>query len=180
MSTVWNKPPATTAVSSTAIHKYLESSSSTPEAPVLQDVAPEPELRSHLPIFTSNCPGWICYAEKTTPQVLPYISTVKSPQQIIGTLIKYFLSLPKLPELGSFSDTLMECTTNQFSSLTMEEQSYLGDSLPASKKDRKSTLPLAKNVIMVSIQPCFDKKLEASRKVNKILFAACFIVSNLH
>jgi iron only hydrogenase large subunit-like protein len=162
MSTTWNKPPTTTAVSSTAINVYPESSNNSEAAPIIKKIPPEPELSSHLPIFTSNCPGWICYAEKTTPQVLPYISNVKSPQQIIGTLMKYFLSLPKLPELGTFSDTLMEGATEKFSSLTIEEPSSSTDS---ANKERKTNLPLANNVIMVSIQPCFDKKLEASRKV---------------
>ena len=32
------------------------------------------------PILTSACPGWICYAEKTHPHVLPHLSRLKSPQ----------------------------------------------------------------------------------------------------
>jgi hypothetical protein len=43
-----------------------------------------------LPVLSSSCPGWVCYAEKTQgAAVLPYLSTVKSPQQIMGTLLKY-------------------------------------------------------------------------------------------
>lgn len=43
-----------------------------------------------LPVLSSSCPGWVCYAEKTQgASVLPYLSTVKSPQQIMGTLLKY-------------------------------------------------------------------------------------------
>ncbi|XP_076813276.1 cytosolic Fe-S cluster assembly factor narfl-like [Clavelina lepadiformis] len=46
-----------------------------------------------LPMLTSSCPGWICYAEKTHGKlVIPHISTVKSPQQITGTLVKELLS----------------------------------------------------------------------------------------
>ncbi|KAF2637978.1 cytosolic Fe-S cluster assembly factor NAR1 [Massarina eburnea CBS 473.64] len=44
------------------------------------------------PILTSACPGWICYAEKTHPYVLPYISRLKSPQALTGTLVKSVLS----------------------------------------------------------------------------------------
>lgn len=40
------------------------------------------------PILTSSCPGWICYAEKTHPYVLPHLSRLKSPQAMMGTLIK--------------------------------------------------------------------------------------------
>jgi len=32
--------------------------------------------------------GWVCYGEKLHPQSLPFISRVKSPQQIMGSLIK--------------------------------------------------------------------------------------------
>ncbi|CRK29424.1 hypothetical protein BN1708_015615 [Verticillium longisporum] len=44
------------------------------------------------PTLTSNCPGWVCYAEKTHPHVLPHISKVKSPQALMGTLLKTTLS----------------------------------------------------------------------------------------
>lgn len=40
------------------------------------------------PILSSICPGWVLYAEKTHPYVLPMISTVKSAQQITGCLLK--------------------------------------------------------------------------------------------
>jgi iron only hydrogenase large subunit-like protein len=44
---------------------------------------------SPLPMLASACPGWVCYAEKTHGNfVLPYISTSKSPQAVMGTLIK--------------------------------------------------------------------------------------------
>ena len=44
------------------------------------------------PILTSACPGWICYAEKTHPHVLPHLSALKSPQALSGTLLKSVLS----------------------------------------------------------------------------------------
>ncbi|KAF4332426.1 cytosolic Fe-S cluster assembly factor NAR1 [Fusarium beomiforme] len=44
------------------------------------------------PILASSCPGWVCYAEKTHPHVLPHISKVKSPQALMGTLLKTTLS----------------------------------------------------------------------------------------
>lgn len=44
------------------------------------------------PILSSACPGWICYAEKTHPHVLPHLSKLKSPQAMSGTLLKSVLS----------------------------------------------------------------------------------------
>jgi len=48
------------------------------------------ELRK--PLLTSSCPGWICYAEKTHPHILPHLSRLKSPQALMGTLLKTTLS----------------------------------------------------------------------------------------
>jgi hypothetical protein len=47
--------------------------------------------RTSLPMLASACPGWVCYAEKTHSEMLPFISTTKSPQQIMGTLVKEWL-----------------------------------------------------------------------------------------
>ncbi|KAG0716324.1 Cytosolic Fe-S cluster assembly factor NARFL [Chionoecetes opilio] len=42
-----------------------------------------------LPMLASACPGWVCYAEKTHGSfILPYMSTVRSPQQVMGSLVK--------------------------------------------------------------------------------------------
>ena len=48
-----------------------------------------------FPLLASACPGWICYAEKTHGKLLPFISAVKSPQQVMGSLVKKWLA-PKL------------------------------------------------------------------------------------
>ena len=44
------------------------------------------------PVLTSACPGWICYAEKTHPHVLPHISKLKSPQALAGMMVKTVLA----------------------------------------------------------------------------------------
>lgn len=65
--------------------------------------------------------GWVCYAEKTHGNfILPYISVTKSPQQIMGSLVKYHLA----ENMG-----------------LSPEQIY-----------------------HVTVMPCYDKKLEASRE----------------
>jgi len=47
---------------------------------------------SVLPMLASACPGWVCYAEKTHAEMLPFISRTKSPQQVMGTLVKEWLA----------------------------------------------------------------------------------------
>ncbi|KAF9124734.1 hypothetical protein BGW39_007939 [Mortierella sp. 14UC] len=49
------------------------------------------ETESAMPMLASACPGWICYAEKTHGYMLPYISETKSPQQIMGSMVKNHL-----------------------------------------------------------------------------------------
>eukprot|EP00053_Salpingoeca_punica_P003240 m.42009 g.42009 ORF g.42009 m.42009 type:complete len:481 (-) comp12062_c0_seq2:200-1642(-) len=73
-----------------------------------------------LPLLASACPGWICYAEKTHGNfILPFISSVKSPQQIMGSIVKTHIA------------------------------------------QRHGKRP--DQVYHVTVMPCFDKKLEASR-----------------
>lgn len=73
-----------------------------------------------LPMLTSACPGWICYAEKTHGEfILPYISSTRSPQQMMGSLVKCYFA----------------------------EQQGLSP----------------QQIYHVTVMPCFDKKLEASR-----------------
>ncbi|KAL5836455.1 hypothetical protein ACOSQ4_015952 [Xanthoceras sorbifolium] len=76
--------------------------------------------KSSLPMLSSACPGWICYAEKQHGSyILPYISSVKSPQQTLGATIKHHIC----HKLGFRPDEIYH----------------------------------------VSVMPCYDKKLEASR-----------------
>ncbi|NOR34206.1 MAG: 2Fe-2S iron-sulfur cluster binding domain-containing protein [Bacteroidales bacterium] len=41
-----------------------------------------------FPLITSSCPAWIHYAEQYYPELLPFLSPLKSPQQMAGALIR--------------------------------------------------------------------------------------------
>ncbi|KAJ1678253.1 Cytosolic Fe-S cluster assembly factor nar1, partial [Spiromyces aspiralis] len=62
------------------------------------------------PLLASWCPGWVCYAEKTHPEVIPHLSRVKSPQQMMGSVVKDYLarSLGKSPDT-IYHTTVMPC-----------------------------------------------------------------------
>ncbi|KAG5854236.1 hypothetical protein ANANG_G00035660 [Anguilla anguilla] len=52
-----------------------------------------------LPMFTSSCPGWIRYAERVLGSlVTPHICTAKSPQQIMGSLVKDFFTQQQIED----------------------------------------------------------------------------------
>jgi iron-only hydrogenase group A len=44
--------------------------------------------KERKPLYISACPAWVKYAEQFIPSILPQLSTVKSPQQVTGALIK--------------------------------------------------------------------------------------------
>ena len=46
------------------------------------------ENKSETPLIISACPAWVKYAEQFIPSLIPQLSTVKSPQQITGVLVK--------------------------------------------------------------------------------------------
>jgi NADP-reducing hydrogenase subunit HndD len=70
-----------------------------------------------LPMFTSCSPGWIKYMEHFNPDMLPNLSTCKSPQQMFGTIAKtyYAAKLGKKPE-DMFVVSIMPCTAKKFES----------------------------------------------------------------
>ena len=44
------------------------------------------------PVFTSCCPAWINFAEKHYPDVLPHLSSTRSPQAVVGKIAKTYLA----------------------------------------------------------------------------------------
>ena len=68
-----------------------------------------------LPQFTSCCPGWIKFAEYFHPDLLPNLSTAKSPQQMFGALAKtyYAQKIGRKPE-DVVVVSVMPCTAKKF------------------------------------------------------------------
>ena len=68
-----------------------------------------------LPMITSCCPGWINFAEQNYPELLPHLSTCKSPQQMFGALAKsyYAEKIGKKPE-DLFVVSIMPCTAKKY------------------------------------------------------------------
>lgn len=63
------------------------------------------------PVICSECPGWVCYAEKVAGQgAIPLMSKIKSPQQIIGRFIKELYWKRRGKNMGSlFHVAVMPC-----------------------------------------------------------------------
>ena len=66
------------------------------------------------PMFTSCCPGWVSYVNKTHPYFVPNLSTTKSPQQIFGALAKsYFAQKKGLKPKEICSISIMPCVSKK-------------------------------------------------------------------
>ncbi len=67
-----------------------------------------------LPMFTSCCPGWINYAEKHIPEILPHISSTRSPQAVQGALAKTYLAKKmELDPAKIRTISIMPCTAKK-------------------------------------------------------------------
>jgi NADH-quinone oxidoreductase subunit G/NADP-reducing hydrogenase subunit HndD len=68
-----------------------------------------------LPMMTSCSPGWIKFVEEFYPEMTPNLSTCKSPQQMMGAIIKsYFAEKEGIDPKKIFSVSIMPCTAKKF------------------------------------------------------------------
>lgn len=80
---------------------------------------------AHLPLFTSCCPGWVNWVEINRPDLLPHLSTTKSPQQMHGALTKR----------GHFAATLGAAFANG------EDEPYVVSVMPCTAKKDEAARP---------------------------------------
>lgn len=68
-----------------------------------------------LPMLTSCSPGWVKFAEEFFPEMLPNLSSCKSPQQMLGAIIKsHWARERNLEPTKIFSVAVMPCTAKKF------------------------------------------------------------------
>ncbi len=68
-----------------------------------------------LPMITSCSPGWVKYIEMNYPELLPHLSTCKSPHQMFGALIKtYFAEKEKIDPKKIYVVSIMPCIAKKF------------------------------------------------------------------
>jgi len=68
-----------------------------------------------LPLITSCSPGWIKFIEHFYPDLLPHLSTCKSPQQMFGALAKtYYAEKAGIDPKDIVVVSIMPCTAKKF------------------------------------------------------------------
>ena len=77
-----------------------------------------------LPMMTSCSPGWVKFVETFYPEFIENISSCKSPQQMMGAIIKsYFAQREGIDPKKIYSVAVMPCTAKKFEA----QRSELGD-----------------------------------------------------
>ncbi len=71
----------------------------------------------NLPLLTSCCPAWVQFVETKHPDMLPNVSTCKSPMSMFSAIIKEYFK-DKLPDgkTKHYHVALMPCTAKKFES----------------------------------------------------------------
>lgn len=68
-----------------------------------------------LPLITSCSPGWIKYVEHFYPDLIPHLSSCKSPQQMFGSIMKtYYGIVQGIARDTIYTVSVMPCTAKKF------------------------------------------------------------------
>ncbi|MBR3249561.1 MAG: [Clostridia bacterium] len=68
-----------------------------------------------MPMITSCCPGWVKYAEMNYPELLPHLSSCKSPHEMFGALLKsYYAEKEKIDPKNIYVVSVMPCIAKKF------------------------------------------------------------------
>ena len=94
-----------------------------------------------FPILSSASPAWVSYVETYAPEFIPNLSTCKSPQQMLGSLIKtYYAEKSRVVPESIFSVSLTPCLARKYE---MQRQEFKWDSFYRSQVTPAYTQPLA-------------------------------------
>lgn len=78
------------------------------------------------PLLSSCCPAWVRYVEEFHHEWIAQLSTIKSPQQIMGTLIKsIYAQQEELSRETIYTVAVMPCVGNKFEA-SREENTHKG------------------------------------------------------
>jgi NADH-quinone oxidoreductase subunit G len=73
------------------------------------------EGEGEIPLITTCCPAWVDYLEKYYGEMIPNFSTAKSPQQMMGAMIKtYYSQKAGLDPAKVYSVSIMPCTAKKY------------------------------------------------------------------
>ena len=118
-----------------------------------------------LPVLASACPGWVCYAEKATakgaaPRALRHLSGVRSPQGVMGALVKKGWGGGGG---GGWRGGAAAAGGGGAAGAGAGAGAGGGSGAAETRGSGPGEAGTAKKVYHVTVMPCYDKKLEAAR-----------------
>jgi NADH-quinone oxidoreductase subunit G len=85
------------------------------------------EVSSDIPLITSCCPAWVDYMEKYYSDMIPNFSTAKSPQQMMGAMIKaYWADKAGVDPDKVYSVSVMPCTAKKWETKRNDDMKSAG------------------------------------------------------
>ncbi|WP_346355569.1 [FeFe] hydrogenase, group A [Azotosporobacter soli] len=68
-----------------------------------------------MPQFTSCCPGWVNFVERRYPELIPHLSTCKSPQQMMGATVKnHFAKMAGVDKKELYVVSIVPCIAKKY------------------------------------------------------------------
>lgn len=68
-----------------------------------------------MPQFTSCCPGWVNFVERRYPEMIPYLSSCKSPQQMMGATVKnHYAKLAGIDKKDLYVVSIVPCIAKKY------------------------------------------------------------------
>ena len=80
------------------------------------------ETGENLPLFTSCCPAWVKTAEQSYPELLPHLSSCRSPQQMFGAVVKSYFAREAADAREIVCVSVMPCAAKKFEAQRPEFQ----------------------------------------------------------
>ncbi len=73
------------------------------------------ENKGVMPQFTSCCPGWVNFVEKRYPELIPHLSSCKSPQQMMGATVKnHYAKLAGIDRKDLYVVSIVPCLAKKY------------------------------------------------------------------
>lgn len=101
----------------------------------------EQKKKQPLPMFTSCCPGWVNLVEQSYPELIPHLSTCRSPMAMLSSVIRHHWWPRQTSILGQHGRS-----KSGTGSLNMDDKNHQA------------------NLFVVAVMPCTAKKDEMARE----------------
>jgi formate dehydrogenase major subunit len=109
-----------------------------------------------LPQFTSCCPGWVNFVEHRYPELIPHLSSCKSPQQMMGATVKtHFAQKAGIAKDGLFVVSIVPC-------LAKKQEAARPEFAPGGVRDVDAVLTTSEIFEMIKLARIDVSRIESS------------------